>query len=555
MMAATIPAGLYSTSSPQSCQYVSQHSKAQVVVLEGLEQLQKYKLIHSDLKAIVVWGVDDLDIQTKADFTIPLYSWTEFLTLGSDINDQAIQSRISYSQPGHCATLIFTSGTTGPPKGVMLSHDNLAWTCRVFANCIVEGGVFPGRVVSYLPLSHVAAQMIDIQYPLYSGACTYFAQPDALKGSLTSVLREVKPTVFFAVPRVWEKIQEKLMELSRGTTGVKKCISSWAKSCGTSRCQSHQHGSTSKGAVPWGYHLANHLVLSKIKEALGFSHCLGFYTAAAPISRETLEYFASLDIPVLELFGQSECTGPHSSSKLAAWKIGSCGRPLPGTRTKIHPGSGELRYCGRHIFLGYLYMQQQTEDTFDEEGYLKSGDIATIDDDDDPSLPSPAGFIHITGRIKDLIITAGGENIPPLLIEEHILKYIPIISNCVVIGDRRKYLTVLLTIKTHINSETSLPTDELHTSVIHLCESLQSSSKTLSEFLIDPIMKEYLTTQMKIVNHEAISRAQRIQKWKILSRDFTEQDGELTPTLKIKRNIVIEKYSAEIEAMYATSEE
>jgi long-chain-fatty-acid--CoA ligase ACSBG len=144
MMAATIPAGLYSTNSPQSCQYVSQHSKAQVVVLDGHEQLKKYKLIHShlpDLKAIVVWGEDQVSIsQERNDFTIPIYSWTEFLALGSQISDQEIQTRIKYSQPGHCATLIFTSGTTGPPKGVMLSHDNLAWTCRVFANSVVEGG-------------------------------------------------------------------------------------------------------------------------------------------------------------------------------------------------------------------------------------------------------------------------------------------------------------------------------------------------------------------------------------------------------------------------------
>jgi long-chain-fatty-acid--CoA ligase ACSBG len=553
MMAAAIPSGLYSTNSSQSCQYLSHHSKAKIVVIEAKDQLKKYKLIHSqlpDLKAIVVWG--EFDHRKKDDFSIPVYSWDEFMALGTaaHVPDEDIHSRIHYSQPGHCATLIYTSGTTGPPKGAMLSHDNIAWTCRVFANNFVEGGVFPGRVVSYLPLSHIAAQMIDIQYPLYSGTCTYFAQPDCLKGSLTNTLKEIQPTVFFAVPRVWEKMQEKLQEIAQKTTGVKKTISTWAKSRATWHCNYAQYDSSARGAVPWGYHLANYLVLSKIKEALGFNQCLAFYTAAAPIARDTLEYFASLDIPVLELFGQTECTGPHCSSKLSAWKIGTCGRPLPGTVTKIDSQTGELRFCGRHVFLGYIYMPEQTANHFDPEGYFKSGDIASIDHDDDVTITPPSGFISITGRIKDLIITAGGENIPPLLIEEHILKFIPIVSNCVVLGDRRKYLTVLLTLKTILNTETGLTTGQLHPQVISLCESLNSSVKTIDEFINDEIMSQYLEKQMMRVNQEATSRAQRIQRWKILPIEFSEQNGELTPTLKIKRNVVIEKYSEVIEAMY-----
>lgn len=554
MMAATIPAGLYSTNSPQSCQYISMKSKAQVVVLDGHDQLKKYQAIHHqlpELKAIVVWG--EFNLNSKSDFSIPVYSWEEFMSLGVGVSNQEIHERIHYSQPGHCATLIFTSGTTGPPKGVMLSHDNIAWTCRVFANNFVEGGVFPGRVVSYLPLSHIAAQMIDIQYPLYSGTCTYFAQPDALKGSLTVTLKAVRPTLFFAVPRVWEKMQEKLLEIAQKTTGIKKTISTFAKSRGTWHCNYSQYDSPCKGSLPWGYHLADRLVLSKIKEALGFDQCLGYYTAAAPIARETLDYFASLDIPVLELFGQTESTGPHCSCKLSAWKIGSCGRPLPGTLTKIDAETGELRFKGRHVFMGYIYMPEETAKSFDSEGYFRSGDIATIDTDNDPTIPPPSGFIHITGRIKDLIITAGGENIPPILIEEHILKHISIVSNCLVIGDRRNFLTALLTIKTILDSETGVSTGELHPSVRHLCQELNSSAKTVQDLMNDPIMINYIQNQMNIVNHEATSRAQRIQKWKILPIDFSEQDGELTPTLKVKRNVVIQKYSDIIESMYTNS--
>lgn len=575
MMAATIPAGLYSTNSPDSCQYVTSHSKAKVVILDGHDQLYKYKLIHSnlpDLKAIVVWGNFDQSTLESQGFNVPIFTWNEFLKLGLTISDESIQSRIHYLKPGHCATLIYTSGTTGPPKGVMLSYDNIAWTCRVFANNIVEGGVTTGRIVSYLPLSHIAAQMIDIQFPLYSGTCTYFAQPDALKGTLTVTLKEVQPTVFFAVPRVWEKIQEKLLEIAQKTTGIKKTISTWAKSRGTVHCNNIQYDSNNKGYLPWGYRLANYFILRKIKEALGFNCCLGYYTAAAPISRDTLDYFASLDIPILELFGQTECTGPHSSSKLNAWKIGYCGRSLPGTKTKIDHETGELRYTGRHIFMGYIYMPELTEQSFDSEGYLKSGDIATIDNDIDPNIPDSSGFIKITGRIKDLIITSGGENIPPLLIEEMIVQNIPIVSNCILIGDKRKFLTCLITIKLLINPETSEPIQQLtnndnndnsnnnvlpyllHPSVVSICqhETGNDNIKTLNQLINDNTIKTYIDNKIEYINNNLVtSRAHKIQKWSIIPSELSEKNNELTPTLKLKRNIIIQKYNYLIEQMYA----
>ena len=188
-----IPAGIYITNTPEACHYISHHSKAHVVVLDSNEQLAKYtsvagKLPH--LKAIVVWGCEvNSDLANACG--VPVYSWDRFLTLGSEISSRSINSRMESLRPGHCVSLIYTSGTTGPPKAVMLSHDNVTWSCKIFANHYVTNGMLPGKVVSYLPLSHVAAQMIDIVYTFYSGSCCYFAQTDALKGSLSTTLKEV----------------------------------------------------------------------------------------------------------------------------------------------------------------------------------------------------------------------------------------------------------------------------------------------------------------------------------------------------------------------------
>ena len=235
----------------------------------------------------------------------------------------------------------------------MISHDNITWTAKNIADHYMDLN-HQDRNISYLPLSHIAGQMLDIHAVMSIGACTYFAQPDALKGSLTTTLKEVRPTFFFGVPRVWEKIQEKMAQMGRTTTGVKKILSTWAKSMGTEHCRRLQYGNG--GGAPCTYSCANALVLSKIKEALGLDQTKGCFSAAAPISEDTLRYFASLDLPIYEVFGQSECTGPHTVSGPGQWKIGYCGRPIRGTETLIARDTQELCYRGRHVFMGYMYV-------------------------------------------------------------------------------------------------------------------------------------------------------------------------------------------------------
>lgn len=335
-----------------------------------------------------------------------------------------------FVKPGNCSTLIYTSGTTGPPKAVMISHDNVTWTTKQVFDTVVEVN-HTDRVISYLPLSHIAAQIIDLHGPLYIGACTYFAQPDALKGSLTHTLAEVRPTFFFGVPRVWEKIQEKMVQIGRETKGLLKILSTWAKDMGRKHSEMSQFGAS--GGAPCGYSCANAIVLKTIKKKLGLDQAKGCFTAAAPIAPETLWYFASLDIPVYEVFGQSECTGPHTISMEGAWKIGYCGRPIPGSESVLDAKNGELCYRGRHIFMGYMHDPVKTAETIDDQGYLHSGDVGEFDGNDTTTSPSPSGFLRITGRIKELIITAGGENIPPVLIENEMKAAMVALSNCMVL--------------------------------------------------------------------------------------------------------------------------
>ncbi|CAM9570957.1 unnamed protein product, partial [Ectocarpus fasciculatus] len=551
VLCGTIAAGIYATSSAEACRYISGHSKAKLVVVDGNEQLKKYVDAGSalpDLKAIVVWGAESVDLTVVKACAVPVFHWEQFLRQGVRVDADAVAQRWTAQQPGHCVSLIYTSGTTGAPKAVMLSHDNVTWTCQIFANEYVVDGMTPGRIVSYLPLSHVAAQMIDIHYAYYSGSTAYFAQPDALKGSLSDTLKEVRPTVFFGVPRVWEKMEEKLKEVGRSTTGLKKTLSAWAKSLASTHCEMAQFGNS--GSTPWGYSLARLLVLRKIKEALGLDQCRAFFTAAAPIAVETLLYFASLDIPVYELYGQSECTGPHTSSKFESWKYGYCGRPLPGTYTQIDQETKELKYRGRHIFMGYMHMPDATAATFDEYGFLRSGDIAEFDNNDLTDVPPPSGFMKITGRIKEIIITAGGENIPPVLIESAMKVAMPALSTCLVIGDRRKYLVMLVSLKCSVDKHTGEPTDELASDAVLTGRQIGSTASTMSQAAVDPLWIKYIDQGMSIANSRTTSRAQVVQKWKMLPVDLSEKQGHLTPTLKIKRAIVDTCFSDLIDSMY-----
>jgi long-chain-fatty-acid--CoA ligase ACSBG len=539
-----IATGIYTTNGPEACRYIIDHSESVAVIVENEAQLNKILQVRAQLptvKAIVVWSGNF----QKGE---GIYSWQEFLELGNFTPAEEIQKRIDDQKPTYCSTLIYTSGTTGPPKAVMISHDNVTWTTCTTIPLIKS--THEEIVVSYLPLSHIAAQLMDIHIPMRLGSTIYFAQPDALKGSLGNTLKEVRPTMFLGVPRVWEKIHEKMREIGRSSGPVKQAIGNWAKGVGLAGGNAKQKGES----LPWGWWLASHLVFGKVRAALGLDRARICVTSAAPIARETINYFLSLDIPLLEIYGMSECTGPETINIPERFLIGSVGRSLPGTELRLDnpdaEGNGEICWRGRHVFMGYMKNDQATAEAIDDQGWLHSGDVGKLDAN---------GFLFITGRIKELIITAGGENIPPVLIEDELKKELgAVISNVMVVGDRRKFLSCLFTIRAVPVAnpvEGQYPiTDEIEAGALKVMEGLGSQARTVGEAAACPKLKEWIEGGVARANKRATSNAQLIRKFAVLSQDFAIENDCLTPTMKLKRRVVAQKYASLIDQIYAEAE-
>ncbi|XP_063025570.1 long-chain-fatty-acid--CoA ligase ACSBG1-like isoform X7 [Melospiza melodia melodia] len=378
-------------------------------------------------------------------------------------------------------------------------------------------------IVSYLPLSHIAAQIYDLWTGIKWGEQVYFAEPDALKGSLINTLKEVQPTSHMGVPRVWEKIMEKLKDASAQSGFLKKKMLSWAMSLSLER---NLNGSNSSDLKQLWTRLADYLVLAKIRSALGLSSCQKHFSGAAPLNTETLYFFLGLNITLYEAYGMSETTGPHCLSGPYIYRQHSCGKPAPGCRVKLvdkdSEGNGEICFWGRTVFMGYLNMEDRTKEAFDEEGWLHSGDLGKLDKD---------GFLYVTGRIKDLIITAGGENVPPIPIEDAVKKELPIVSNAMVIGDKKKFLSMFLTLKSVLDPDTSDPTDILTEQARNFCQRSGSKATKVSEIVATRDEAIYRAIQEGIdrVNSTATNRVHCIQKWIVLPRDFSISGGELAP--------------------------
>nr|XP_003938899.1 long-chain-fatty-acid--CoA ligase ACSBG2 isoform X1 [Saimiri boliviensis boliviensis]XP_003938900.1 long-chain-fatty-acid--CoA ligase ACSBG2 isoform X1 [Saimiri boliviensis boliviensis]XP_010347821.1 long-chain-fatty-acid--CoA ligase ACSBG2 isoform X1 [Saimiri boliviensis boliviensis] len=540
ILAGGLCVGIYATNSAEACQHAITDAKVNILLVENDQQLQKILSIPQSslepLKAIIQYR---LPVKNSNN----LYSWDDFMELGGSIPDTQLEQVIQSQKANQCAVLIYTSGTTGMPKGVMLSHDNITWTAGAVAKDLKLTEKHE-MVVSYLPLSHIAAQMMDIWVPIKIGALTYFAQPDALKGTLINTLKEVKPTVFLGVPRIWEKMQVEVKKNSAKFTGLSKKVFVWARNIGFKINSKKMLG---KHNTPMNYRMAKTLVFSKVKMSLGLDHCHSFICGAAPLNQETAEFFLSLDIPIGELYGLSESSGPHTISNQNNYRLLSCGKILTGCKNMLFQqnkdGIGEICLWGRHIFMGYLESETETTEAIDEEGWLHSGDLGQLD-----SL----GFLYITGRIKEILITAGAENVAPIPIETLVKKKIPIISNAMLVGDKLKFLGMLLTLKCEINQMSGEPLDKLTLEAIDFCRGLGSLASTVTDIVKqkDSLVYKAIQEGINDVNQEATSNAQKIQKWVILEKDFSIYGGELGPTMKLKRHFIAQKYKKQIDGMY-----
>jgi len=548
-MAGGISAGIYTTTEPDLCKYLADDSQASFAFVEDNKQLKKFLAVRSSLPALkhlVVWGEPPLEGSGAL-------SWEQFMEAGKDVPDADVKARTDELLPGHAATLIYTSGTTGPPKAVMLSHDNLAWVARVI--CFVQFGEDAHNHslsgVSYLPLSHIAAQILDMHCCSNVGACVSFAQPDALKGSLKDTLLEVQPAIFFGVPRVFTKFEEKVKEIGSKITGFKKTVATLAKSTGAAYSESRRTGQP----VPWSAWFARPIasfIIGQVRSKMGFGRTHGFFTGAAPIELSTLNYFAQFEMPILEVYGMSETTALITENTLTAWEPGTTGVVPDGIEVKLlNPsadGEGEIAVRGRCIMMGYMGNEAATRETFTEDGFLRTGDLGRFVASTGRPVPGvEKPFLKITGRIKELLITEGGENIPPVIIESKIKDELPAISNVVVIGDKRKYLTCLVTCKTSPTPE-GTPSIDLAGPAKLVNPAVTTSEQAVS----DPQWLAYVEHGLQEANKKADSNAQKVQKFRILPHDFSHlgPDAELGPTMKLMRRKVYQKWGHLIDEMY-----
>jgi long-chain acyl-CoA synthetase len=439
--------------------------------------------------------IDDADTQT----------WEQFLASGNE-SEEDIDQRIKHLAPAAPATFIYTSGTTGPPKAVMLSHDNLAWTADRAIEIVGQSD--QDTSLSYLPLSHIAEQMFTLHAPITSGARVYFAQGI---DKMPENLKEVQPTVFFGVPRVWEKFHAGVASKLKLATGVKLKLVNFARRTGTAVSELKCQGKPITGALALKYKLANKLIFSKLKPAIGMGNARICVSGAAPIAPDVLEFMASLDVIILEVYGQSEDSGPTTFNLTGNTRFGTVGVRLPGIDVRIAE-DGEILVKGRNVFMGYYKDEEATKATLDADGWLYSGDLGAFSDD---------GFLTITGRKKDIIITAGGKNIAPKNIEAALMEH-EAISQAVVIGDRRKFLSAVVAINP---------------------ERAEEAGGDLSSF------KSSIQEHIDAVNSR-FARVEHIRKFSILPRELDQENAELTPTMKIKRRIVHDNWAAVIEGMY-----
>jgi len=501
-----LPSGIYTTSTAEQCCYIAQHCKAVVAVIEHTGHLDQLAAVSEQFAAVVAMeGGGDGDV----------LSWERFLALGDEVGEERLDERIEGLQKNDPCTLIYTSGTTGEPKGVMLSHTNFLWLARALVDVSAVNEEDHG--ISYLPLSHIAEQVLSLYLPLVAGGCMSLA-PDL--ETLGDDLREVRPTFFLAVPRVWEKIQARMEAAGAKSSPLRRRLVRWARGVGLAGGRAAQRGEP----LPLGWWLANRLIFSKVRRRLGFDRTRVLLTGAAPIARSTLEFFLSLGLPICEVYGMSESTGPTTLSSEERCRTGSAGWAIPGTELEV-ADDGEILFRGPHIFVGYYGNPEAMRETLDDEGWLHSGDIGMLDED---------GFLYVTDRKKELIITSGGKNVAPVPIESQ-LKAIPGVTEAVVMGDGRKYLSALILLDP---------------------EGIDALAKEIGSEAADPasaarceLFHAYIEDRIDAVN-ATLAPYESIKRFAVLSEGLSVENGTLTPTLKLKRRVIHEVFGATIDDLY-----
>lgn len=512
--------GVYTTNPPPECEYVVDHSDAVVYICEDEEQFDKALVFRENtpkLRKLIVWDMEGLK-----HFKDPmLMSFQELLELGRETdlkNPNLFRELTELAQPEDPAGIIYTSGTTGPPKGALLAHEGYLWVGQA-ARAVMDTNV-DDETISFLPLNHVYEQIFDIMFHLTVGHIVNFTEST---DTVMADMREVSPTVFHAVPRIWEKYYSAIVLKMAEASWMKRTLYNIAIGIGSK----YNNTVLSREKVPpllkLQYQLAYFVIFRKLKKRLGFDRIRFGGSGAAPISQDVLKFFLSIGIPIREGYGMTETTGVTHISNEFDFKVGTVGKPLPGTQVRIDE-DGEIIVKHKGIFKGYHKDKEQTAEVL-QDGWLKTGDVGIIDEE---------GFLKLTDRKKDLIITAGGKNIAPQYLE-NLLKFSPYINDSVVIGDGRKYLTAIIVI------------DEEN--VTKFAQDNKVQFTTFATMTRAPEIIELIQGEIDKVNKQ-VARVENIRKFKILDKKLYTEDGEVTPTMKVKRKAINAQFGDLIESMY-----
>ena len=512
--------GVYTTDSAKQLEYIVNDSRSAFLFVENEEQLDKYLQVRDrvpTLRKVVV-----MDLEGLRDFDDPMaMSWDDLLELGRQFgrdNPAAWDERIDGSAPNDTPILVYTSGTTGPPKGAMISNRNVIFqVSNAEAMLSFREG---DNQLAFLPLCHIAERGFSMFLSIaYKTVVNFAESPETVAENV----REVAPHYLFAVPRVWEKFYSTFTIRMQDATWIGKRLYDWAIGVGT-RMAEHRIEGTAPGVRDrLLYAIAGFLVLNNVKTMIGLRRTRWTATGAAPISPDLIRWYLALGINMVELYGQTENTGVATSNRPDEFKVGTVGLALPNTEVKISE-RGEILIKGPHVFKGYLNNPEKTAETV-VDGWLHTGDVGSVDNQ---------GYFRITDRIKDIIITAGGKNVTPSEFENQ-LKFSPYIADAVVIGDQRKFLSCLVMIDEDTVMKFAQDNNVPFSNYASLCRA--DAVQRLIEGEIDKVNRDF-------------ARVEQVKAFRLIEQVLMPEDDELTPTMKLKRSFVSAKYKDLIDSMY-----
>lgn len=515
-----VPTTVYATLAPDQVAFVAGHCSARYAVLDGADQLGRWLPVLDRLPNLRKIIVVDSGACPPGDRFLAWDDFTELGRRGLAADPLAIDRRWQAVGPGDTATLLYTSGTTGDPKGVLITHSMALHE----AEMVERSSVLPEHPagISYLPFAHIADRVLSYYLPVRLASHVHFC-PDPAQ--LTTVLGEVRPHSFFGVPRVWEKIMAGIQAvLSAERDEARKRAVAAALDAGRAYVTAQEHGNTLTPPITEAFERADRTVLTPMRALLGLDRVRQASSAAAPLPVEVARFFAGLGLKIFDAYGMTETTGAITANLADSFKLGTVGRPFPGVELRL-ADDGEILVRGATCTPGYLNRPDATAGLIDGDGWVHTGDIGRLDED---------GFLTVVDRKKELIITAGGENIAPSLVENH-LKEHPLVGQALAFGDRRPYVVALIT----LDGEVAPVWAAAH----------GVDTTDLAALADHPLVLEEVARAVEDANAR-LARVQQVKRWRLLTAEWTAESEELTPTLKLKRRVVHTKYASEIDSLY-----